>query len=394
MRMARLSLRRKFLGTALPALLCALALSGRQEGEAPKKTAGPLAPPAAFSAEGWNQFQRVFGIVLRDYVDPKSPGEVLAGALVEGASLAGPESAYIPPDRVADYLSLSSAAPSLPLFITKGDDYARVLALLPGAEKSISPSDALRSVGGRSTYDLSYPECLLLLRGKAGETTSCGFLRREGWEAYTASLVRSEPPKARWVARASGGVLVVTSLQGELSPELLALAKTSKGAVLVDLRACAEGDAPAAIRLAGLLLGKRGGPVSRGQKGDRKHPVSGAGHLAGRKLRALVGGQTSRGGEVLASALHEAGALLAGEPTLGWAPLSEDFRLSNGGILRLNTGYFLAPDGIPLKDHPISPAVPVQGREGEGEDALYDRVFAAATAVSSTAARKAEDGRR
>ena len=108
----------------------------------------------------WSLFQRVFGMVLRDYVDPKAPQDVVLGALKGAASSAGPECAYIPPEEVPAYRASLAAPAGLPLFVTKDMDFARLIAPYPGQDASLKPGDALRFIGGRSTYDLTYPQVL------------------------------------------------------------------------------------------------------------------------------------------------------------------------------------------------------------------------------------------
>jgi C-terminal processing protease CtpA/Prc len=66
-----------------------------------------------------------------------------------------------------------------------------------------------------------------------------------------------------------------------------------------------------------------------------------------------------------------------GSPTLGWAVYSHDFPLENGGLLRLNTAYFLAPDGEPLKGHPIVPAIPLTLSSGVKPEEAYRQALKA-----------------
>ncbi|MEW6758250.1 MAG: hypothetical protein AB1347_08520, partial [Acidobacteriota bacterium] len=57
--------------------------------------------PPALDSESWDLFRRVFGMILKDYVDPKAPREIIRGALEGAAAAAGPESAYISPEELA-----------------------------------------------------------------------------------------------------------------------------------------------------------------------------------------------------------------------------------------------------------------------------------------------------
>ena len=345
----------------LVALLSVIATGAQQAQEKP-----PL------DDRSWALFQRILGMVLRDYVEPKSPQDVIVGALKGAASSAGPECAYVPPDQVADYQAAKANAVSLPLFVTKETDFARLIATYPRQDASVKAGDALRFMGDHSTYDLSYPQVLVALRGKAGEKVRCIFIKPDTWQSYTVTLERLAPPEPRWVHPvAAGGVLVLPCLDAPFQATLAKAMMATKGPVLVDLRGCADDDARLAFRWAGDLLGKVESPARKTSKGVVREPLSGQGVLAGRSLRVLVDGTTGRAGEVLAVALANAGATLVGAPTFGFAGYFQDFPLENGGLLRLNTAYFLGPDGEALKGHPIAPTIALTFPEAAKPEETY-----------------------
>lgn len=353
------------------------------------QTAPPTPPPV--DEGSLKLFQRVYGMVLRDYVEPRPPADVMLGALRGAASSAGPECAYIPPDEVAAYRALSSPSATLPLTVTKDNDFARILSVFPGEDPAVKPGDSLRFIGDRSTYDMTYPQVLEVLRGKAGDKVPCVFMKADAWQSYAVTLTRTLPPVPRWIGLPGGsGALVLPGLEDPAPPEVVKAVGAGKGPVLVDLRGCASDDVRAAFRWAGELMGKSESPARKGPQGVRRDPVTGPGILARRPVRVLVDKTTARGGEVLALALQDAGAVLVGEPTLGWAPYSEDFTLENGGILRLNTAYFLAHDGSPLKDHPLTPDIPFTPKTGDDiEDVVGQALKAQPTAAPKPASSPA-----
>jgi len=332
----------------------------------------------ALDQESWSLFQRIFGMVLRDYVDPKAPQDVVLGALKGAASSAGPECAYIPPEEVPAYRAALAAPASLPLFITKDTDFGQLIAPYPGQDASLKPGDALRFIGDRSTYDLTYPQVLEALRGKDGEKVRCIFLKQEAWQSYSVTLTRQPPTAPRYLSLGEdGSALVLPCLESEMPALVAKSLQAAKGPVLLDLRGCASDDARLAFRWLGTLLGKGDSPPRKGPKGVIREPVSGPGLLAGRTVRILVDGTTGRAGEVVAAGLASAGITLVGSPTLGWAVYSQDFLLENGGLLRLNTAYFLAPDGEPLKGHPIIPSIPLTLSSGLKPEEAYRQALKA-----------------
>jgi|GEM_PF-951130 len=335
-------------------------------------------PKQPLDDASWSLFQRVFGMVLRDYVEPKSPQQVILGALQGAAMSAGPECAYVPPEEVEAYKALAHPGATLPLYVTKYEDFARVLAAFPGQDSTIHPGDPLRFVGNTSTYDLTYPKVLGALRGKEGERVRCIFLKQDAWQSYEVTLTRQMPAEPRFLPLGqSGGALVVPCLEAALPQGVADSVKAFKGPVLVDLRSCASPDLNAAERWAGELLGGAEGPSYKGGQGVKKLALSGRGLLAGRRLRVLVDGTTARGGEIVALALAGAGAILCGSPTFGYAPLVEDFPLDNGGLLRLTTAFFQGPDGEMVKDKPVRPTIPLIVAAEEKPEETYRKALQA-----------------
>jgi C-terminal processing protease CtpA/Prc len=94
---------------------------------------------------------------------------------------------------------------------------------------------------------------------------------------------------------------------------------------------------------------------------------------------------------VVTAGLASAGITLVGSPTFGWAVYSQDFPLENGGLLRLNTAYFLAPDGEPLKGHPIIPAIPLTLSSGLKPEEAYRQALRAKAPKAGDTARAASE---
>jgi C-terminal processing protease CtpA/Prc len=351
---------------AFVALVFALALPGQE------------VSPAPLSAENDSLFRDVFSMILKEYVDPKLPDDVVAGALAGAAETAGPESAYVPPNEVAAYRELQVPSAVLPLYVTKGQDFAKVLACFPGTDPSIKAGDALRFINGKSTFDMTYPQVLEALRGPAGEEAKCVFLKPETWQSYAVVLKRKPYPKAAISEIPGGGAAIaVPSLDVPPPDDLASRLQSIKGSCVVDLRGCASENAPVALEWAGLLGGDSEGIFLLDQQGKHANPVSGKGLLKGRQFKVLVDGATARAGELLAAALVKAGGVLSGEPTFGWAPKFCDFSLSNGGLLRLLCGHYTDDSGEAIRQKPLKPSIEARVREGESPAAFYARLLAA-----------------
>lgn len=358
---------------------------------APAQAPAPQKQP--FDDASWSLFQRVFGLVLRDYVEPKKPDQVILGALQGAAESAGPECAYVPPGETKAYQALAQPGPCLPLYVVKHEDFARVLAVFPGEDPTIRPGDPLRFIGTTSTYDLTYPQVLEALRGQEGDKVKCLFLKQDAWQSYEVSLTRRVPAAPRVIPLGQDGTaLALPCLEAEAPPGMAAELKAAKGTVLVDLRGCASPDSQAALHWAGELAGTREGPLAKDSRGTRKLALSGPGLLAGKPLRILVDQTTARGGEILALALQSLGGILVGAPTYGSAPVIEDIPLENGGLLRLTTSYLLGPDGEMVKEKPLAPAISLEVPQAEKAEETYRRALKAPLPEAKEEKPKPEEG--
>ncbi len=251
--------------------------------------------------ESWDLFKKVFGMVLRDYVDPKTPQDVIKGALQGAASSVGPECAYIPPEKVAAYKALAKAGPQLPMYVTKDKDFARVLAVFPGQNADIRPGDALRFIGDESTYDLTYPEVLIALRGQDDKGIKCTFLNQESWQSTSVTLTRTLPAAPTWTPLpGADGALSIPCLEAKLSSHAANAIRACRGTVVVDLRNSASGSVADAIRWAGDLIGPGRSALFESKRGTiersavRPRISQGKAHARPREQNHSPGGRGAR----------------------------------------------------------------------------------------------------
>lgn len=338
-------------------------------------TTAQQTPPAGLSPESGDLFREVYALVLREYVDPKTPQEVVAGAIEGAAHSAGPECAFIPPEEAGAWRAAQTPAPSLPLYVTKGQDFAHVLAVWPGTDDRVRPGDSLRFIGGRSTYDMDYPEVVRALRGAEGESVSCIFLKPDTWEMYTVPLARKSPPDPTLKKLKGGAILALPSLEAAPTEALKVSLSAEKGPLLLDLRGCASGDTAAALRWAGWLVGPTASVTRVFREEKTEERPEGPGIAKGRIARCLIDETTARGGEVLASALARSGVLLVGAKSLGWAPRFEDLPVAAGGLLRLSTAFYATPSGEAMRKKPLEPAILIAPKEGEKPDLFLQRAM-------------------
>lgn len=336
---------------------------------------------AAFPAEpvitgdNWELFRDVYSLVLDTYVEPKSPDQLLTGALEGLAAATGPECGYIPGSRLAETEAAEKSGFYLPLYITKNGGFAGVIAPFAGEDPEIEPGDLLRFVNGRSVFDMNFPQLVAAMKGAESHEVTCGFMKKDSFKPYEKKLSMKKPadPVFRNIGEKCS-VLEIPCLEADIGQGLKEKLAVARSRMILDLRGCASADESRALVIAGMLFGK-GSLKFAGKNGTADIPFSGEGLIGNRKVVVLVDGTTARGGEVLALAGSKNGTL-AGAETYGFCALHEKVMLKNGDALVVLTGYFLDREGREIKDNPLKPDRALDVSDRGRKDDFYLKVLA------------------
>ncbi len=326
--------------------------------------------PAATSGN-WDLFKDVYSLVLDTYVEPKTPEQLLAGALEGLAGATGPECGYIPGDKLAETEAAEKNRCYLPVYITKDGGFATVITPFLGEDREIEHGDLLRFINGKSVFDMNFPQLISAMKGKEGEQVSCGFIKKDTFKPYEKTLtVKKSVQPVFHDLKDKGAAVEIPCLEAELDKALLDKISGARGRIVIDLRGCASPDEERAVAVAGMLFGK--GTLKLATKnGVRDMSFSGEGAATGRKVTVIVDDTTARGGELLALAAKSAGGHLVGGETYGFCAMHEKVTLKNGDALVILTGYFLDAEGKEMKDNPLKPDSPFDVADNGRKDDYY-----------------------
>jgi len=326
------------------------------------------------SSDNWDLFRDVYSLVIDSYVEPKSPDQLVAGALEGLAAATGPECGYIPKAKLPETEAAEKSGAYLPLYITKDGGFANVICPFRGEDREIEPGDMLRFINGKSVFDMNFPQLIASMRGKDGETVTCGFIKKESFKPYEKKLTVKRPlPPAVRDFREKGAVIEIPCLEAEFDQQFKEKVAMTSGGIILDLRGCASPGEERALAVAGILFG--GGSLKvAARNGTVEMPFSGEGLLKDRKLLVIMDKTTARGGEVLALASGK-NAVTAGAETFGFAALHEKVMLKNGDALVILTGYFLDRNGKEMKGNPLKPDLPFDVSDTSGKDDFYLKIL-------------------
>jgi carboxyl-terminal processing protease len=322
------------------------------------------------SNENWELFRQVYSLVLDTYVEPKSPDELITGALEGLAAATGPECGYIPKNKMAETDLAGKSDFFLPLYITKDGGFANVISTFPGEDKEIEPGDLLRFINGKSVFDMNYPQMMVALKGAGGEEATCGFIKKGTFKPFEKKLtVKKAVMPVLHDFKEKGLAVEIPCIEAEFDQSVKDKMAKASGRVVIDLRGCASSDEKRAVVLAGMLFGA-GNLKFASKNGNSDIPFSGEGILKDKDVVVIVDKTTARSGEVLALASAKNGPLI-GEETFGFSAMHETVALKNGDGLVILTGYFLDKEGKEVKDNPLKPDFIFDVSEKSRKDDFY-----------------------
>lgn len=247
----------------------------------------------------------------------------------------------------------------------------------PAARAGIQPGSLLLSIDGQNLRDRPLAEVVELLQGPAGSSVELDFAAPG--TAVSALKVVREPlrQQVRIVVLADGYLYVRLPQFGPDTAANLARALAQAGGqpkgLILDLRENGGGLLNSAIDLAAMFLANDQvvatlPPPRNGS--DNGHIFNGTATTSGLSqkeqlpLAVLVGGDTSSGAEIIASALQDNHrAQLLGQRTQGNADIQTIIPLSGGAALKLTTNYWQRASGGSVDHSGVEPDIRVDEKD-------------------------------
>ena len=320
-------------------------------------------------------FEEVVRLISDHYVEKVNDDKVILGALTGLAESLDPDSAFLTAEQVKQ---IESGTPlpngEVGIDLTR-QYYLRVIATRdgsPAAKAGIRTGDYIRTIGESATREMSVHEGMRLLRGAPGTKVKLTVMRGGATEPHTIELTRetSQAPDVTSRMQSAGvGYLRVASIGAKTADLVKAqaadLVKGGASTILVDVRRTSGGSPEHGLALARVFIGQ-GTLAMREAKGAPRESITAKAPDGAISQAAvvLIDNGTSGAAELFAAALSgNKRAELVGERTIGRAAQQRLVKLPDGTGLWLTTTRYLMPDGSPLHEKGLEPAVPVDEPE-------------------------------
>ncbi|HET7672412.1 MAG TPA: S41 family peptidase [Burkholderiales bacterium] len=356
-------------------------------------------------------FVEVYGAVRQHYIR-QLDHEVLIRNAIEGLVKSDPNAAYLSPEEFRELQAgPNPAVASIGVEVTEREGGLRIVSAMEGTpafRAGLRPHDQVLKVDGVGVQDMRLAEAVKLLRGEPGSAVRLSIQRRGESAPREVDLVREviriQPVRSHLV---NADVAYVRVMQfnehaaGIVARHLSALLSRAEPKLLVlDVRASPGGLLRSCVASAALFLPDHA-PVVRidGRTADSRREFRAAPEdylargqadpraalpAAARSVRmaVLVDSGTAAGSEFVAAALRDnRRAILVGEQTFGRGVVQTIFPLgANAGALKLTTGVYQSPGGVPFEGVGLRPDLSVAERvapEDFGDEAR-DAVLRAA----------------
>ncbi|MDK2821489.1 MAG: carboxyl-terminal processing protease [Clostridia bacterium] len=341
-------------------------------------------PPSALAAsEDWELLNEIYNLTEENYVN-QVDSDVLEEAAIRGLinSLGDPYSQYISPDEVSEFCSsVDEEYVGIGVVLQQIGDQLIIRDVIPNspaARKGVRAGSIVVSVDGITIKGLALDKIGKLFNGEAGEyirltVTLPGIGTREN---YSIKQEKIRPPVVNsFLMDGEVGYLYLKSFPywapDEIATALAELQAQDARGLILDLRGNLGGYLEAATEIASLFLLKDKPVVKIVDRNNKVEIVRSKGPGQDLPMIVLVDGQTASAAEILAGALQaNNAALVLGTRTYGKGALQTVYPLSNGGVLKLTTAYYITPDNQSIEGEGLKPDVRVTAKEKPVEKAL------------------------
>jgi len=329
-----------------------------------------LSPYKSFELVG-----NVVGLVKNAYIEEVSPEKTMKGALKGLTDSLDILSSYLDRENVAKYSQLKNAnLNDIGIVLSKRyGGFPVVMGVIensPAEEKGIKIGDTISALDDKSTLLMSLVGAKLYLKDKEKKPLKLKVLR--GNKTQEVSVERKllfEKPYSFSKVEGTSGIIKIHHLYppcvGMIKKEILPSLKSSRKALILDLRNCHEGDMDEASKLTNLFL-KANKIGYFEKKGSIQEILSSPEDAPLEKLplSIWINQATIGPAEAVAAVLQEMRqAKIIGAPTFGLTAKQELFSLEDGSALLLTTGIFHLNSGKKLWEKGVEPEVEIEVKD-------------------------------
>jgi len=332
-----------------------------------------------------NVYSQVLKKIQTDYVTDPNMNDVTTGALHGLLETLDADSSYLSPEEYKLYKDHPVGSDAqVGLTVSKRYGYAVIVSVLPGspAEKEhFADGDAIESINGKSTRELSLAMIRVMLEGKPGSEVTLSVIRPRKQDPDKVTLTRTNvatPVLGEQQYENSSilylkPVVLTASRVDDIATRLKAMAKNGNTKVILDLREVTSGDEAQGERLANLFLKQGTLATLSGQKvPTQTFTADPAKFVTDAPLAVLINRGTEGAAELAAAALADnKRADLVGERTFGEGGVQKTIELPDGAAVILTIATYASPGGKKILEEAVTPGVvagPTPEQEAEEDE--------------------------
>lgn len=314
--------------------------------------------------------------IQADYVEEKTPKDLIYGSLKGMLSSLDPHSQFLDPDEYKELKTETQGKfGGLGIEISIKDSLLTVVTPIedtPAWKAGVKAGDRIVKIENELTRDLTLDEAVKKLRGKPGTAVNITVLREAEVKILEFSIVREiihiQDVKNTQILTDNIGYVRLVEFREDSAEEFRKALDTlvSQGAdsLILDLRNNPGGLLNVAIKITEEFL--PAGQIIVSTKGrhsseDTVTYSNNKNHLINWPMVILINEGSASGSEILAGALKDnKRAITLGTTSFGKGSVQSVIPLPDGSGLRLTTSKYFTPSGISIHGKGIEPDVVVK----------------------------------
>ena len=337
-------------------------------------TVGFLAAPAGAAEDSrfdaLKRFSQVLDIVERYYVKDTPRKDLVNGALKGMLQDLDPHSTLLSKEEFKDMQEATSGEFfGIGIEITQENNQLTVVAPIddtPADKAGLKAGDAILSVDGRPTMDMTLQEAVSHIRGAKGTPVELIILHKNSKEPVTVKVKRDSIPmisvKGRELEPGYHWIRISRFSERTTEELMSALADAAKKhpikGIILDLRNNPGGLLDQSISVSDAFLSKGTIVSMRGRQADasREFTATAKPTDVTAPMVVLLNAGSASASEIVAGALgDQKRALLIGERTFGKGSVQNVIPLSDGSGLKLTIALYYTPSGRSIQAEGIQP---------------------------------------
>ncbi len=335
-------------------------------------------------AEGYEElkvFSEALSIVRKNYVDEKTPKDLIYGAIKGMINSLDPHSGFMTPEQYKEMqVDTKGEFGGLGIQIGIKEGMLTVIAPIddtPAYRAGIKAGDKIIKINDEFTKDMSLQDAVTRMRGIPSTSIIITILR-EGWKetkdfTIVREIIKIKSVKSKLLEDGIGYLKVSQfqeSTASDLSKAIVKLKEEGMSSLILDLRNNPGGLLNSAVEVTSLFIPDNKMVVFiKDKKGEKVEYLSEKPNEDfSQQMIVIVNEGSASASEIVAGALKDWNrAVIIGTQTFGKGSVQSVIPLNDGSALRLTTSIYFTPKGTSIQTTGITPDIEVKPEIQEGE---------------------------